>query len=132
MNLNTNKTIRILLMLIGTFSVGIGVIGIFIPLLPTTPFLLLAAACYLRSSERLYSWLLTNRYFGRYIKNYRDGKGVPYKVKLFTVSLLWITILYSGAYHVTNVYVRIFLILIATSVTIHIKLVPTTEEVLLA
>ena len=62
--------IRILLIIAGTFFVGIGIVGIFVPVLPTTPFLLLAAACYERSSQRFYSWLLNNKWFGNYIRNY--------------------------------------------------------------
>src|SRR4030043_2259032 len=76
----------------GTLSTGLGIIGIFTPILPTTPFLLLAAACYLRSSPRFHRWLMNNRIFGSYIRNYTEGRGIPIKVKLFTIALLWATI----------------------------------------
>ncbi|MFH0931814.1 MAG: YbaN family protein, partial [Candidatus Zixiibacteriota bacterium] len=79
--------IRGALIITGTFFVGLGVLGIFLPLLPTTPFLLLAAACYARSSKRFYNWLLNNRWFGSYIKDYKEGKGVPSKVKAISISL---------------------------------------------
>jgi uncharacterized membrane protein YbaN (DUF454 family) len=69
--------IRILLVIAGTLFVGLGIIGIFIPVLPTTPFLLLAAACYARSSRKFHEWLLNNRWFGDYIRNYLQGKGFP-------------------------------------------------------
>ena len=68
----------------GTFFVGLGIIGIFLPLLPTTPFLLLAAACYARSSKRFYNWLLNNKWFGNYIKNYRERKGIPLQIKIIS------------------------------------------------
>ena len=74
--------IRLLLIIAGTVSVGLGIIGMFIPLLPTTPFLLLAAACYARSSQRLYHWLLYNKWFGKYIRNYLQRKGIPLKLKI--------------------------------------------------
>ncbi len=64
------------LIVAGTICVCLGVAGIFLPLLPTTPFLLLAAVCYAGSSPRFYHWLMNNRWFGRYIKNYREGKGL--------------------------------------------------------
>ena len=66
----------------GTFFLVLGIIGIFIPLLPTTPFLLLAAACYIRGSKKFYYWLIKNKWFGKYIKNYQEGRGVPLKVKI--------------------------------------------------
>ena len=84
----------------------------FVPLLPTIPFLLLAAACYARSSERFYHWLLNNRWFGSYIRNYREGKGVPLKVKIFTIALLWIVIGCSVAFAVELFAVRLILVLI--------------------
>ncbi|PKK85447.1 MAG: DUF454 domain-containing protein [Thermoplasmata archaeon HGW-Thermoplasmata-1] len=105
----------------GTFFVGLGVLGIFLPLLPTTPFLLLAAACYAKGSKRFYNWLLSNKWFGNYIKNYREGKGVPLKVKILSISLLWLTIMFSTVFIGDNLFVRIILILIAIGVTIHMR-----------
>jgi uncharacterized membrane protein YbaN (DUF454 family) len=110
---------RRLLITIGTICVAIGVIGIFVPILPTTPFLLLAAACYLRSSPRFHRWLMNNRLFGTYIRNYTEGRGIPIKVKLFTVALLWLTIGIS-IWLAANLIVTVILLIIATGVTIHI------------
>jgi len=111
---------RGVLIVAGTLFVGLGILGIFLPLLPTTPFLLLAAACYARSSERFYNWLLNNRWFGLYIKNYLEGKGVPLRVKVLSICFLWITIGYSVVFVVDTFLVRIILVLIAVGVTIHI------------
>ena len=124
----SSRLIRGLLITAGTFFVGLGVLGIFLPLLPTTPFLLLAAACYARSSKRFYNWLLDNKWFGNYIKNYQEKKGVPLKVKLSSLSLLWITILFSAVFVVDIFFVRIILILIATCVTIHILYIRTLKR----
>ena len=115
-----NKSKRILLISIGTFFIGIGIAGIFIPILPTTPFLLIAAALYARSSQKFYNWLINNKIFGRYIKNYREGKGIPLKLKIFTTALLWITIGCSAFFAVDILWVRIILGIIAVGVTIHI------------
>ncbi len=73
----------------GTVSVCFGVIGIVVPVLPTTPFLLLGAACYLRSSKPLHDRLLGNRFLGSYIRNYVEGRGIPLKMKIWTLILLW-------------------------------------------
>jgi len=119
---------RYLLIIIGTFFLGLGIIGIFLPLLPTTPFLLLAAACYTRSSKRLYDWLLTNRWLGNYIRNYRERKEVPFKIKILSISFLWIAIGYSAIFVVHILIGRIILILIATGVTIHILCIQTLKR----
>ncbi len=121
----SNNFLRYLLISAGTIFLGFGIIGIFLPVLPTTPFLLLAAACYARSSKRFYDWLLNNRWFGTYIKNYCEGRGVPLKFKVFTISLLWITILASIFFVINNYWVRIILILIAIGVTTHILTIKT-------
>ena len=87
-----NRSKKILLIVAGTFFIGIGIIGIFIPILPTTPFILIAATIYVRSSKNFYSWLVNNKIFGKYIRNYREGKGIPLIIKILTVAFLWITI----------------------------------------
>jgi len=115
-----NRLIRWVLIIAGTLFVGLGILGIILPLLPTTPFLLLAAACYARSSEKFYNWLLNNKWFGNYIKNYQEGGGVPLKIKVLSLSLLWITIILSATFVVTILLIRIILILIAVCVTVHI------------
>jgi len=124
----SNRLIRWVLIIAGTFFVGLGVLGIFLPLLPTTPFLLLAAACYVRSSKRFYNWILNNKWFGNYVKNYQEKKGVPLKVKILSVSLLWITIIFSAVFIVHILFVRIILILIAIGVTIHILSIRTLKQ----
>jgi len=124
----SNKFFRYLLIIAGTIFLVFGIIGIFLPILPTTPFLLLAAACYARSSQRFYNWLMNNKWFGNYIKNYRDGRGVPLKFKIFTISLLWITILFSIYYVVDNFWVEVILFMIAVGVTIHIITIKTYKH----
>ena len=124
----SNRFFRYLLIIAGTIFLGFGIIGIFLPVLPTTPFLLLAAACYARSSKRFYDWLMNNKWFGTYIKNYREGRGVPLKFKIFTISLLWITILVSVFFVINNYWVKIILILIAIGVTIHILTIKTYKK----
>ena len=112
--------IKILLVVAGTMCVILGVLGIFLPLLPTTPFLLLAAYCYSRSSERFYHWLMTNRWFGEYIRNYREGRGMLLKQKVIALSLLWLTISYSALFVVSHGWVQLLLLIIALGVTVHL------------
>jgi uncharacterized membrane protein YbaN (DUF454 family) len=114
---------RRLLIGAGTLSTGLGIIGIFIPILPTTPFLLLAAACYMRSSERFYQWLINNRIFGAYVRNYIEGRGMPVRIKIFTILLLWLAIGLTITFGVQNIIIRIVLICIAIGVTAHISLI---------
>jgi uncharacterized membrane protein YbaN (DUF454 family) len=114
---------RRLLIAAGTLSTGLGIIGIFIPILPTTPFLLLAAACYMRSSERFYRWLTNNRVFGAYVRNYIEGRGMPVRIKIFTILLLWLTIGLSMTFAVRNTVIRIVLVCIAVGVTVHVALI---------
>jgi hypothetical protein len=113
----------------GTISLTLGAIGIFLPLLPATPFLLLAAACYLRSSERMYKWLLGNRWFGEYIKNYREGRGIPLKTKVVALAALWIAILYSTLFVVNEILVVQFvLMVVAAGVSVHLIRLPTFKR----
>ncbi|PAV30594.1 hypothetical protein CIL05_05690 [Virgibacillus profundi] len=108
---------KILLIIAGSLSLGLGVLGIFLPLLPTTPLLLLAAACYVRSSEKLYHWLITNKYFGSYIENYRMGKGIPLKAKIVSVVVLWVSMLYTVIFVIPLILVKILLLLTASYFT---------------
>jgi len=112
-------------MMAGILFTTIGMAGIFLPLLPTTPFLILAAACFIRSSDRLYKWLLSNRIFGNYLKNYLERKGIPLGVKIFTISLLWFTILLSAFFFTHLFWIRILLIIIAAAVTLHLLMIKT-------
>lgn len=86
---------RILLIIAGYISLALGILGIFLPLLPTTPFLLLAGACFLRSSDRLYHWLITHRILGPYITSWKKGEGIPKRVKIFSITFLWVSMLLS-------------------------------------
>ena len=116
---------RILLIVSGTLCVALGILGMFLPVLPTTPFLLLAAICYARSSKRFYHWLMTNPWCGKYIRNYREGKGIPLKQKVLTILLLWLTIGYAVWFVVTLWWVKIILFGIAIGVTIHLMRIKT-------
>ncbi|GAA0604492.1 hypothetical protein GCM10009001_22110 [Virgibacillus siamensis] len=101
---------KFLLVIAGSVSLVLGLIGIILPLLPTTPLLLLAAACYVRSSKRLYLWLITNKYFGSYIENYRQGRGIPLKAKVMGVIVLWITMGFSIVFVIPLLAIKLLLV----------------------
>jgi uncharacterized membrane protein YbaN (DUF454 family) len=122
------RTGRVLWNAAGTVFLALGIVGIPVPILPTTPFLLLAAACYLRGSSRMHTWLLTNRYFGNYLNDYRLGRGMPVKVKAATLALLWTFIGASMLIAVSDTVVRIILLAVATGVTVHILTIRTKRE----
>ena len=114
---------------VGLLSLGLGILGVVLPVLPTTPFLLLSLWCFSRSSERLERWLLTNPMFGRYLDDYRSGRGIPRRVKVYILLLLWGAILYS-AFVLTGLgWLRILLLAIAVGVTLHIVSQKTTRNV---
>ena len=111
---------KYLLIILGSISLILGVIGIFLPLLPTTPFLLLTAALYIRSSERLYLWLIHQKYLGTYIRNFREHRAIPLRAKIISVSLVWITLIYCAFLVSDRILFSILFILLAAGITWHI------------
>ena len=99
-----SRVVRVLLVVVGSLALALGVLGIFLPVLPTTPFLLLAAACYARASERFYLWLLRSPAFGPTIREWRQHRSIPYRTKwvaiaLMTVHLMfWATLVMIGSF----------------------------------
>ena len=121
----SSRILKALLILGGTLCVALGVIGIFLPLMPTTVFLLLAAACYARSSERFYQKLINNRFLGDYIRNSREGRGMRRRDKAITLTMLWIGIGVTAFWTAHTLWLRLLLLAIATAVTVHVAKVPT-------
>jgi len=115
-----NGPTRALLTILGSLCVTLGAIGMLLPLLPTTPFLLLAATCYSRSSEKFYHWLVTNRWCGEYIRNYREGMGIPLKQKALTILVLWLVIGSTAWLATSQNWVRWILLGVAVGVTVHL------------
>ena len=111
---------KIILAFLGSLSLVLGILGVFLPVLPTTPFLLLSAALYVRSSERLYNWLMQHRHLGPYIRNFRENRAIPLRVKIVSVSLVWATLLYCAVFVAWVWWMRLFFIAIAVGVSVHI------------
>ena len=99
--------INILYIILGTISLIIGLVGIVVPGLPTTPFILLTAGLYLKSSDKLYQKLINNKIIGSYIAEYQNNKGMTKKSKLFAIGIMWVMITISCIFFITPFYVKI-------------------------
>jgi uncharacterized membrane protein YbaN (DUF454 family) len=129
------KITRALWLVVGMICLFLGAIGIVLPILPTTPFLLASAACFCKSSPRMYSWLLNNRYFGEYIKNYKEGRGLSIKTKITALTVLWLTIGFSIVFLLRRLLLlqlvlplQIIMVAVAIGVSIHILRLPTFKK----
>lgn len=111
---------KAILIFLGTVCVGLGLLGIFLPLMPTTVFLLMAAYCYSKSSEKFHNWLMTNRLFGKYISDYKSGKGITLRQKISTILILWASIGFSIWFVAGAFWVTLLLAAVAIGVTLHL------------
>lgn len=114
--------------LLGSLSLVLGIIGIFVPLLPTTPFLLLTAALYFKASPRLYNWLVSQKHLGPYIRNYRENKAIPLRGKIISMLLMWSTMMYCIFFLIPMIWVKVVLFLIASGVSYHILSFKTLKK----
>ena len=104
--LSDNRGLRLLLTAAGLGCTALGVLGIFLPLLPTVPLLLLAAACFTRGSERFHNWLLDHPHLGPMIRGYLDGQGMPLRAKIIAIGLIWVTIPVSVLFFIPLFWIR--------------------------
>ncbi len=118
---------KAILIFVGTVCVGLGVLGMFLPLLPTTVFLLMGAYCYSKSSERFHNWLLTNKLCGKYISNYKSGRGITLLQKISTIAVLWASIAFSVWMMNGKLWVSVLLAAVAVGVSVHILWLKTNR-----
>jgi uncharacterized membrane protein YbaN (DUF454 family) len=104
------KLVQILLIILGTISLGFGILGIFIPGLPTTPFLLLTASLYVRSSQKLYNKLISNKYLGKYILRFNEEKGLTKLGKIYSISIMWLMITLSVLFLIEHLLIKLVVI----------------------
>lgn len=123
-----NKFVRSLLLFAGFISISFAILGIFLPLIPTTPLVLLAAYFFGKSSKKFHSWLITNKMFGTYIKNYQAGKGISLRSKITAISSMWAVLIISGTWATDVLFIRILLGAVGIGVTIHLLRMPTFVE----
>lgn len=118
-----------ILILIGTLSLCLGIIGIAVPGLPTTPFLLLTAGLYLRSSDRLYQKLISSKYFGSYITRYHASKGLTKRDKISAIITMWFMIGLSCLFFITSPNVRVIVLIVGLTGTVVMGwLIPTVPQ----
>lgn len=120
---------KIFLIIVGSVSLVLGVLGIFLPMLPTTPFLLLSAAAWVKASPSLYEWLINHRVLGEYIRNFREYRAIPLRVKIISVSLVWLTIGYCIFAVVDEWWwAQVLMTLLATAISWHILSFATLKK----
>ena len=123
-NASSRRPVRVLFVVAGTVALALGIVGIFLPLLPTTPFLLLASACYVRGSERMHRWLLSHGRLGAYIRAFEEGRGIPRRAKIVAIGALWISIAYAAT-TIGSAIAAAGLITLAVGVTAYLLWLPT-------
>jgi uncharacterized membrane protein YbaN (DUF454 family) len=111
--------VRYLYIILGVMFLSLGIIGVFLPILPTTPFLLLTSFCFLRSSKRLYNWLVNHRIFGVFIYNYLTYKSATRNTKIGTLVFLWASLFISSLF-ISQLAIKLVLLAVGIGVTIHI------------
>ena len=121
------KLKKYILIIAGSLSVALGVLGVFLPVLPTTPFLLLAFYCYIRSSVRLYNWLIGHRIFGAYIYNYVTYRAVLRSTKIWAIIFLWASLIVSMII-MQSWHIKAVLFVVGIGVSIHILTLKTLEK----
>lgn len=126
--LANSRVLRCLYIGAGFVSLVLGLLGLFVPVFPTSPFILLAAALFARGSERFYWWLLNNRYFGKQVRSWRNNEGLTIRMKLLIIAAIAGTLTFSTVIFVPYIPVKIILILIAIAVSIYIWKQPTKRS----
>lgn len=121
---SADRLVRAAFIVAGTVALLVGVIGIVVPLLPTTPFVLLASACYLRGSERLHRWLLSHGRLGAYIRDFEAGRGIPRRAKIVALGVLWISVVHAIG-QLASPPVAVGLLALAAGVTTYLLRLPT-------
>lgn len=121
-------TVRVVLVFLGTACVALGVLGAFVPLLPTTPFLLLAAACYARASTRFYNWLLNNRTFGPLIREWRRHHSIPWRVKLVAIGMMAVTLAISIVFFVRQPWLQALLAAGGVALAVYLYRIPSRDR----
>lgn len=114
-----------LLFAAGIVSLSAGVVGVFLPILPTTPFLLLAAACFLRSSRRLYTWITRQKILGPYIENWTRYRAITLPAKIASIAVLWAVLVSTILFALSSPFMRVLLVLVGIGVTVHLLFLKT-------
>ena len=124
---NSGGFLRGVYIVVGTVALIVGAVGLFLPVLPTTPFVILAAACYYRGSDRLHKWILNSKWFGETIRNFQAGRGLTRGTKLKAISMMWAMIIISTWFYVNGVSARVAMFCVGVVVTVYLVRLPTWQ-----
>lgn len=127
-DVHASPFVRAALIAVGTVFLVLGIVGIFLPLLPTTPFVLLAAACYARGSRRFYDWLLANRTFGPMILEWRQHGSIPYRTKITAIVLMSVTLAVSIVFFVESTVLQLALATMGVALAIWMYRIPSRDR----
>ncbi|MFZ5512376.1 MAG: YbaN family protein [Pseudomonadota bacterium] len=128
MRKHQSRLMRLVYLGLGTVCLGLGILGAILPLLPTTPFILLSAACYARASDRFYNWLLNNRLFGPMIREWRRHRSIPFRVKVVSIVLMVLTLGVSIVLFVPNPYLQSALAALGIGLAVYLYRIPSRDR----
>ncbi len=120
-----NPVVRTVIFIFGWVFVFLALLGAILPLIPTTPFLLAAAASFYRSSDRFYHWIMTNKLFGHYLQDYKAGRGIPIRVKIMALSFSWLSTIVSIIFFIPWLWLKILVFALTSAITIHLLMIKT-------
>jgi uncharacterized membrane protein YbaN (DUF454 family) len=120
-----NPVIRTVVLAFGWVFVFLALLGAILPLIPTTPFLVAAAAAFYRSSDKFYHWIMTNRLFGHYLQDYKAGRGIPLRVKITALSFSWLSTIISIIFFIPWLWLKILVFAITSAITVHVLMMKT-------
>ena len=123
-----SRLVRFAFNVAGALALGLGLVGIFLPLLPTTPFVLLAAACFARGSERFHQWLLANRTFGPMVFEWERHRSLPYRTKVTAIVLMSLTMAISIVFFVELLWLKIALALFGIALAVWMYRIPSRDH----
>jgi uncharacterized membrane protein YbaN (DUF454 family) len=123
-----NRIVRIVLLGCGFLFALLALLGALLPLLPTTPFLLVSAACFYRSSAKFYHLIFYNPLFGHYLRDYKEGRGVPLRVKALALTFTWSSTIVSVIFFIPWLWLKILVIAISAAITVHVLMIRTRKQ----
>ncbi len=122
-----NRLKRAVLMSAGFLLAALGIMGAFIPIMPSIPFFIIASVCFSKSSEKFHNLLLNNKWVGPYIKEYHENNGIKLKTKIIFIIFQWAGLLSTSIFLVHNIFGRILMAAIALGTTIYILSLKTAK-----
>ena len=125
----TQKDRNVFYIVIGTLSLVFGLIGVILPVLPTTPFILFSAWCYYRGSERLHNWLINHPYLGPIIEEYGEGEGMTKESKMKAIGMTWLAVILTAVFFLDSFSMRVLIIIVAMIGTIILLKMKTRKKV---